>query len=87
MFRDHLSPSYCQVKGWSPARQLKLAKAPFGFSVGDDGGLVPIPEQQRAIQRMRELRAEGKSLMAIAEILRAEGTPISHMGVKSALRA
>jgi hypothetical protein len=56
-------------------------------SVGDDGALVPIPEQKLAIQRMRELRAEGKSLMAVAEILRAEGTRISHMGVKSALRA
>jgi hypothetical protein len=61
-------------------------KAPFGFSVGDDGGLVPIPEQKQAIQRMREPRAEGKGLMAITEILRAEGIVISNMGVKSALR-
>jgi DNA invertase Pin-like site-specific DNA recombinase len=60
------------------------SEAPFGSSLGPD---VPIPEQQLAIQRMWEPRAEGKSLMAIAEILRAEGTPISHMGVKSALRA
>jgi hypothetical protein len=32
-------------------------------------------------------QAQGNSLIAIAEILRAEGTRISHMGVKSALRA
>jgi hypothetical protein len=69
-----------------PRVSIKLAKAPFGFSVGDEGELVPIPEQQRAIQRMPELRAQGMGLMTIAEILRAEGTPISHMGVKSALR-
>jgi hypothetical protein len=39
------------------------------------------------LDRRLSLRAEGKGLMAIAEILRAEGTSISHMGVNSALRA
>jgi DNA invertase Pin-like site-specific DNA recombinase len=86
--RDRTRERITDVKRDQKRRGRYLGgKAPFGFSVGEDGGLVPIPEQQRAIQRMRELRAQGKSLMAIAEILRAEGTPISHMGVKSALRA
>jgi hypothetical protein len=60
---------------------------PFGFSVGDDGELVPIPAQQAAIARMRVLRAEGIGLMAIAAAMKGEGIQISHMGVKSALVA
>jgi putative DNA-invertase from lambdoid prophage Rac len=42
-------------------------KAPFGFRVSEDGELVPIAEQQVAIERMRLLRAEGLGLIAIAE--------------------
>jgi DNA invertase Pin-like site-specific DNA recombinase len=86
--RDRIGERIRATKRAQKARGEYLGgKAPFGFTYDASRKLVPIPEQQRAIQRMRELRAEGKGLMAIAEILRAEGTPISHMGVKSALRA
>jgi putative DNA-invertase from lambdoid prophage Rac len=85
--RDRTRERITDVKRDQKQRGTYLGgKAPFGFSVGDDGGLVPIPEQQRAIERMRVLRAKGKGLMAIADVLRAEGVQISHMGVKSALR-
>jgi putative DNA-invertase from lambdoid prophage Rac len=60
---------------------------PFGFKVGDDGDLVPIPDQQKAIETMRRLRAKGLALRAIAEKLKAAGIPISHQGVKKVLAA
>jgi putative DNA-invertase from lambdoid prophage Rac len=61
--------------------------APFGWKLGDDGDLVPVPEQQRAIETMRRLRAKGLPLRAIADKLKASGTPISHQGVKKVLLA
>lgn len=61
--------------------------APWGWQVGKDGELVPIPAQQAALKRMRKLRQSGLSLRAIAEKMRASGVAISHQGVKTALDA
>jgi DNA invertase Pin-like site-specific DNA recombinase len=58
---------------------------PFGWHVGEDGGLVAVPEQQGAIMRMKELRASGASLRKIAAEMRAAGHPVSHEGVKGIL--
>jgi hypothetical protein len=35
---------------------------PFGWQVTEDGALVEDPDEQRAIQRIRQLRGEGLSL-------------------------
>ncbi len=63
--------------------------APFGYeTVGEGRGamLVPVPDQQDAIDRMVELRAAGKSFRAIAEaILDETGHKLSHVSVKTAL--
>jgi len=56
----------------------------FGYRREGDR-LVPVPEQQAAIERMKVLRAEGLSLRAIAEAMKAGGVPISHVGVANAL--
>jgi putative DNA-invertase from lambdoid prophage Rac len=61
-------------------------KVPFGWRVGDDGALVEVPEQQRALKRMRKLRDDGMPLRTIAERMQTWGIQISHMGVKTALR-
>jgi DNA invertase Pin-like site-specific DNA recombinase len=58
--------------------------APYGWRA-EDGDLVEIPEQQRAIRRMRQLKSERLSLRQIATTLTADGMPISHMGVRKAL--
>jgi DNA invertase Pin-like site-specific DNA recombinase len=59
---------------------------PFGWRrEGDE--LVPVPEQQAAIARMRKLRAKGLSLRAIRDQLAAEGVTLSHVGVRNALKA
>ena len=85
--RDRTRERITDVKRDQKQRGRYLGgRTPFGFSVGDDGELVPIPAQQAAIARMRSLRAGGMGLMAIAEALRADGVQISHMGVKSVLR-
>jgi DNA invertase Pin-like site-specific DNA recombinase len=64
--------------------------APFGWRVegkGKAAQLVPVPEQQVAIKAMRELRAAGLSLRAIAaEVERRHGFKVSRMAVATALR-
>jgi putative DNA-invertase from lambdoid prophage Rac len=60
---------------------------PFGYEVGTDGALVPIPGMQNAITRMKRMRKQGKSLRTIAEAFTRRGVTISHVGVKKALAA
>jgi putative DNA-invertase from lambdoid prophage Rac len=84
--RDRTRERIAEVKRDQRTRGRYLGGIPpFGFRLGDGGDLVPIPEQQAAIARMRVLRAEGVSLRTIAEQLTAAGTPISHMAVKKIL--
>ena len=62
--------------------------APFGYrkeGMGRAARLVPIPEQQDALCRMKALREEGKSLRAISAELAAQGHRVSHVAVKAAL--
>ena len=64
--RDRIAERQRDVKADMRARGRYLGgKVPFGYQV-QDGALVPIPEQQEAIQTMLELRAMGLSLREIA---------------------
>jgi DNA invertase Pin-like site-specific DNA recombinase len=45
---------------------------PFGFA-GSDGRLDPLPEEQRVIAIARDLRAHGRSLREIADLLNRDG--------------
>jgi putative DNA-invertase from lambdoid prophage Rac len=60
---------------------------PFGWNVGSDGALLEVPEQQAAIQRMLEMRRSGSSLRAIADVTKAQGFALSHVGVKKVIAA
>ena len=60
---------------------------PFGWRLGDDGALIPEAAEQAAIGRMVELRHEGRSLRAIADVIKAEGSALSHVGVQKVLHA
>jgi DNA invertase Pin-like site-specific DNA recombinase len=57
---------------------------PFGYRFGEANGhgrareLIPVPEEQQALADIIALRAEGKSLMAIRDTMRARGHWISH---------
>ena len=65
---------------------------PFGYRIqkgeGDirGGQLVPDEREQAAIAQMRALRAEGKSLRAIAAAMQEAGFSISHEGVAEVLK-
>jgi DNA invertase Pin-like site-specific DNA recombinase len=60
-------------------------KMPFGFTVGSNGELIAIDAQQQAIREMVQLKAEGLSLRAISEEMKARGHVVSHVTVKELL--
>jgi hypothetical protein len=47
--------------------------------------LVPEPTEQAAIARMRAMRRAGATLMAIRDVMRSHGFPISHETVRQVL--
>jgi DNA invertase Pin-like site-specific DNA recombinase len=86
--RDRTRERIAEVKRDQRQRRRYLGGAvPWGYRVGDAGELVPIPEQQAAIRKMRRLRSQGLALRAIAAKMKAAGVSISHAGVKNALAA
>src|SRR3954454_13594890 len=81
--RDRIRERITDVKADQRQRGRYLGgTVPFGWRVGDNGELVEVPEQQKAIRRARALRAKGTSLRAIAADLAKRGVRLSHEGVK-----
>jgi putative DNA-invertase from lambdoid prophage Rac len=87
--RDRTRERIAEVKADQRKRGRFLGgTVPFGYRLGDDSGeLVPVPEQQKAIETMRRLRAKGLALREISDKMKAAGQPISHQGVKKVLQA
>jgi putative DNA-invertase from lambdoid prophage Rac len=84
--RDRTRERITEVKADQRKRGRYLGGTiPFGFRPAEDGNLVPVPEQQKAIETMKRLRQRGASLREIAEKLKESGMPISHQGVKKVL--
>lgn len=54
-------------------RGERLGATPLGFQTKADGSVVIDLEEQATVRRVRGLRAEGATLLAIGEVLRAEG--------------
>jgi DNA invertase Pin-like site-specific DNA recombinase len=85
--RDRTRERVAEIKADQKARGKFLGGyAPFGWRREGDS-VVPIPEQQAAIARMRELRAAGHSLRAIRDRMAQEGVRVSHVAVSHALKA
>jgi len=85
--RDRIRERIGQVKADQKARGRFLGgSVPFGFTLGEDGDLVPHEAQQDAVREMIALKAQGRSLRAIAAEMQAKGHQISHVGVQSVLR-
>jgi len=61
-------------------------KVPFRFRRKDDGRLVRHKDEQNAIREMTEMKADRKSLRAIAAAMVAKGHKISHAGVAGILK-
>jgi DNA invertase Pin-like site-specific DNA recombinase len=86
--RDRIRERIRDVKADQRKRQRYLGGiVPFGWQIGEDGSLTEVAEQQRAIQRIIELRRHGLSLRAISAAIAADGVRLSHEGVKRALAA
>lgn len=63
-------------------------KPPFGYKVSGSGKgakLVPIPEQQDAVQEMVKMRDSGSSLRMIALQMQQRGVDIGYAGVRGVL--
>jgi putative DNA-invertase from lambdoid prophage Rac len=64
---------------------------PFGYQLGEANGsgraraLIEDPAEQRAIDMMRRMRADGESLIAIRDAVRTQGFAISHETVRAVL--
>jgi putative DNA-invertase from lambdoid prophage Rac len=84
--RDRIRERITEVKRDQRQRGRYLGgSVPFGWRVGDDGQLVPVPEKQVALRQMRALRAEGVSLRGIVDRMAAAGHKITPQGVKLVL--
>lgn len=84
--RDRTRERIAEVKQDQKKRNRYLGgKPPFGWQIEPDGGLSMIPEQQGAILQMRQLRAQGLSLRAIADRIASTGIQISHVAVQKVL--
>jgi DNA invertase Pin-like site-specific DNA recombinase len=80
---DRIRERVLDVKSDQRKRKRFLGgTVPFGWRVGEDGGLVEVPEQQATIREVLALRQEGLSLRAIADKI---GGKISHVTVKNVL--
>lgn len=76
--RDNIRERVSTVKADQRSRNRYLGgKVPFGYRVGDDGELVEIVEEQSIIAMARTMRAEGKSLRHIRDMLTASGRRLS----------
>jgi DNA invertase Pin-like site-specific DNA recombinase len=74
------------VKARQRERGLHLGGSrPTGYRV-EAGRLVADPDEQAIIARARELRAEGRTLRAVAEALRAERKVTRTLGPESVRR-
>jgi len=65
---------------------VRLGPAPYGYALSDEVDangrrlLIPIPEEQEVIQKIKSLRAEGLSFAKIAQRLNAVQTPARRNG-------
>ena len=86
--RGRIAERIAEAKAAQRARRrFTGGAAPFGYTVGVDGGLVEEPGARAIIARAVQLRAAGASLRTIAETIEAEtGRRVSHVTVRRLLR-
>ena len=63
------------------ARRERLGSTPLGYkTLGKRGAVVAVAAELEIVRRVRELRAAGATLQAIADTLTAEGAPTKRGG-------
>jgi DNA invertase Pin-like site-specific DNA recombinase len=86
--RDRIGERIRATKRAQKARGEYLGgKPPFGFGYNNDRKLVPVPAQQRELQRIRQLAAEGLSPRKISADLASRGVKLSHVTVGKIIAA
>ena len=86
--RDRTRERVAEVKRDQRQRGRYLGgKVPWGGRSARRETCCPRPPSGRACQQMRQLRAEGASLRAISDKMKAAGVSITHQGVKNAFAA
>ena len=86
--RDRIRERVSDVKRDQRQRGRFLGgTVPFGYAIGEAGELVEVPEQQRAIKRMKQLRAKNLSLRKIQAKLAEHGVNVAVATIVNALAA
>ena len=86
--RDRIGERIRATKRAQKARGEYLGgKPPFGFAYDADRKLVPVPEQQKELRRIRALHAKGLSPYKISADLAERGVKLSHVTVRKILAA
>jgi putative DNA-invertase from lambdoid prophage Rac len=81
--RDRIGERIRATKRAQKARGEYLGgKAQFGWTYDADRKLVPVPDQQRELRRIRKLAADGLSPYKISDDLAARGVKLSHVTVR-----
>jgi putative DNA-invertase from lambdoid prophage Rac len=80
--RDRIGERIRATKRAQKARgEYSGGKLPFGYRYDEAHKLVPVPEQQREIRRIRQLAAKGLSPRKISADLAMRGVKLSHVTV------
>lgn len=86
--RDRIGERIRATKRAQKARgEYSGGKLPFGYTRDADRTLVPAPEQQRAIRRIRALAAKGLSPRKISADLAKRDVKLSHVTVAKLIAA
>lgn len=86
--RDRIRERISQLKADQKARGRFLGgSVQFGYRLGDNAELVPHEPEQEAVREIIAMKAQGRSLRAIAAEMQAKGYRISHEGVAGVLKA
>jgi putative DNA-invertase from lambdoid prophage Rac len=81
--RDRISARIRESKQRQKANGEYLGgPAPFGYAHDAERRLVPVPEQQRAIRRIKKLAADGLSPYKISDDLATRGVKLSHVTIR-----
>lgn len=85
--RDRIGERIRSTKRAQKARGEYLGgPPPFGWTFDDQRKLVAVPEQQKALKRIRQLHAEGLSPRKISADLASRGVKLSHVTVNKLVR-
>lgn len=84
--RDRIRERVATVKADQKQRGRYLGgTVPFGWTMGANNELRPLPEAQAAIECMKALRSAGQSFRAIADQMKASGFALTHEAVRKVL--